>query len=165
MRQAAIDPLTSSFHPPGPVPCHHDPDLFDPPRAGERSRHKGYEPSRREWQAITICNSCPVINACQTWALSIGPGHPHPYDDEYIYGGMTGDHRRRYRKENPSRLPNGDYRIPIPAPVTAPTGCGKGHPAASRHRRSDNTFRCLDCDRENYERRKAARRAARQVAA
>lgn len=50
-------------------------ELFDAQHPGEK--HAGF--MYRKTQAANICNTCPALAACQTWAASINrdriPGH------------------------------------------------------------------------------------------
>jgi WhiB family redox-sensing transcriptional regulator len=77
-----------------------DVEIFYHP-AGERRRYK----AARINQAKEICQHCPVINDCATWALKTR----EPYG---VWGGMSEDERATV-------LGVRSLRYPAPAPGTA----------------------------------------------
>ena len=59
----------------------HDPGLWTSPRQAERA------------EAIRVCRSCPVLDACRHWALAL------PSSDSAIWAAMTHTERIAARRE------------------------------------------------------------------
>ena len=71
---------------------------FDGNHPGENARNrKGISP--RHQAALAICRECPVLIECRTWALT------NYYDDSAVIGGMTGHHRRQWRRTHQIERP------------------------------------------------------------
>jgi hypothetical protein len=61
----------------------HPPDLWVSDRPADRE------------QAVAICQRCPVLSSCRSWALSM-----RPVDDQVgVYGAMTTVEREAVRRE------------------------------------------------------------------
>lgn len=137
--------LGTAFNPGKPVPCQQYPWLFDPPARGERG-HDTRRPSPREWRAIDMCDDCHAFNDCRIWALYHQKNDDgQPYEDNHIYGGLTGTQRRIIRGETPIRRRR-IYSVDTHN-ITAPLGgCQNGHPPTSKYLRPNGDRRCRQCD-------------------
>lgn len=156
-------PLTNSFNPGQPVPCETNPPLFDPPAVGERGRDYR-KPSLREQQAIDICASCPVAENCRTWALHHQRNdRGQLYDDNHIYGGMTGTDRRIHHGYTPARRRSYSNNTRDITPLFT-GGCRNNHPPSSKYLRPNGDRRCRECDaaaaRRKHQRDKMRKRVA-----
>jgi hypothetical protein len=131
-------------------------------------------------QAIALCQACPVLQACRTWALAM----PVADADTTIYGGMTGHQRtqEQARRRRLAEVPAGGARR-----NASKLTCDAGHKLAGRNLvlvrdpRDGRTYRaCRACrnvakrayearrrmlDREGVNAAKRARYAAQKLAA